>query len=254
MVEAPVGWQCRSCVKQGARVSPTVRWRPRSPGRLGNTRITPVVIGLVVVCVIVYLIEQSNFDSIYSRFALAGSVVYYDHQYYRLITSAFLHLNAQHILLNMITLVIIGPAVEAEIGKVRFVTLYLLAAVGGAVAYCLIAPIQDSSAGASGAIFGVMGAYYVLARRNRWETSTILVLLVINLVYGFVATNVGWQDHLGGLVTGMVVCAAMVYGPSAYGRRSNVNSGVAFEIAAVIVVLVALWLLVMLPPGHVNLS
>lgn len=266
MREAPVGWQCQSCVRQGAKVSPTIRWRPGQAGRLGNTRMTPVVGVIIGLCTVIYLAQRASPTIFYSsngvsgycqkincRYELIPSEVHHG-QYYRLITSAFLHASPEHIILNMISLAIIGPAVEAEIGWARFVALYLLSALGGSVISYLLEPAQEQSLGASGAIFGIMGAYYILARHNRWETSSILGLLIVNLIYSFVTPGIAWQDHLGGLATGVALMAAVAYGPSAYRHRSApASAAVTYEAACALLIVVVLGLLVMLPPGHVNL-
>jgi membrane associated rhomboid family serine protease len=258
MHEAPVGWQCSSCLKQGSRVSPSVRFRPRTPGRLGNTRPTPVVIGLIVINVAVFIWEETKFNNVVERFAMWPNGVHYLHQWYRLITSPFLHASVEHIALNMITLLIVGPPVEAEVGPTRFLGLYLVAALGGSVGSYLLSPAADLGVGASGAIFGVMGAYFILARRRGWDTSTILALIVINLVLGFAESGIDWRAHLGGLVTG----AAVAYGLSRSRERWRAaGSGgggtdtalVLTDVAVFVVTAAILGLLVLLPPGHVNL-
>ena len=259
MHEAPVGWQCTSCLKQGARNSPTKRVRARTPGRLGNTRPTPVVIALIVINVGVFIWEETDLSSIERRFGMWPNGVHYLHQWYRLITSAFLHASFEHIALNMLTLLIVGPPVEAEIGPVRFAALYLVAALGGSVGSYLLSPAAVLGVGASGAIFGVMGAYFVLARRRGWDTSTILALIIVNLVLGFAVSGIDWRAHLGGLVTG----GAVAYGLSrsqehrrtgGWGGAGGGTAALALTDAAVFAVAVAiLGLLALLPPGHVNL-
>lgn len=256
MREAPVGWQCPSCVREGARTSPVVRWQPsRSPGsmgRLGRTRITPVVIGLILVNVVAYLYEQRHLTfGFEAKYFLVPALVHT--HWYSLITSAFLHANGMHILLNMVSLAIVGPPVEAEMGKVRFLALYLLAAVGGSVGFYLLAPPDTAGVGASGAIFGLMGAYLVIARLRGWETRTILVLLVVNALYSF-SGGIAWQDHLGGLVTGSLVALGLMWTPGH--RRSAGPSDMAQVVQGLAVVIagaVVLGLLVQIPPGHVNL-
>lgn len=252
MREAPVGWQCTSCVRQGSRVSPTIRWRPRAPGRLGNTRITPVVVVLIVVNVAFFVWEQTNLDSIVSRYALWPIGIYTYHQWYRLVLAAFLHANFEHIFFNMLTLAIVGPPVEAELGRVRFSALYLTAALGGSVASYLLSNANEVGLGASGAIFGVMGAYFVLARRRRWDTSAILGLIILNLVISFADTQIDWRAHIGGLATGVLVAAGFSRPPGGVhwtGAVAEVARGAGVVTAAV----VALVLLSLLPPGHVNL-
>ena len=253
MREAPVGWQCSNCVKAGARISPTVRWRPKSPGRLGATRITPMVVLLIVINAAVYVWEETNFTRAELRFSLWPARVHYVHEWYRLITNAFLHANAEHIIFNMITLAIIGPAVEAEVGRVRFLVIYLISAIGGSVVFDILAPSNELGLGASGAVFGVMGAYYVLARLRRWDVQTITTLLIVNIIFSFVAPGVAWQDHLGGVIVGAAVCFGLVATPRSWGPRPTEVVQVVHGLAVVIASLVVLGLLAMVPVGHVNL-
>lgn len=194
----------------------------RRGGRLGRTRLTPVTIALIAANVVAFSWEESDPTRIQQRFVMWPDGVHYLGQWYRVVTSAFLHENVEHILLNMFTLAVVGPPVEAETGRIRFVTLYLLAAAGGSVGFYLLANPQDGGLGASGAIFGLMGAYYVLAWLRSWEMQTITGLLILNIVFTFVTPNVAWQDHLGGLVTGVLACLGMVAGP---GMRSETPAG-----------------------------
>ena len=223
MREAPVGWQCPSCVRQGARVSPQIRWRPRRGGRLGNTRLTPVTAVLIAVNVVAFIWEETDSARVQQRFEMWSNGVHFHDQWYRVITSAFLHENIEHLLLNMFTLAIVGPPLEAELGRGRFAALYLLAAGGGSVGYYLVANPDVGGLGASGAIFGVMAAYYVLAWLRRWDIQPIAGLLIVNVVFTFVTPNVAWQDHLGGLLTGALVCLGMVAEP---GMISAARAGV----------------------------
>lgn len=268
MHQAPVGWQCTSCVREAERVAPTIRWRPRAAGgigRLGNTRMTPAVTALIAVNVAAYLWESRHLDSTIRRFAMWPDGVHYYGQWYRLLTGAFLHANVEHILFNMVTLAIVGPPVEAEVGRVRFVVLYLLSALGGSVGSYLLSAPDVAGVGASGAIFGVMGAYYVLARLRRWETRQILALIAINLLLGFTSPGIDWRAHLGGMVVGAAACLGLMAVP---GRRRSTGwdpgpgvpaAGpsevvqVVQGLAVVVAVLVVLGLLVLLPPGRVNL-
>jgi membrane associated rhomboid family serine protease len=247
MREAPVGWQCVRCVRQDSRQAPVTRWRPRTRGPLGASRITPGVLALIVVNVVIFLIEESHYDNIVRRFALLPSAVHQG-QTYRLLTAAFLHANFTHILFNMIALAVIGPAVEVTLGEVRFGVLYLLAALGGSVASYLLSDANLYGVGASGAIMGLMGAYWVLARRNRWETATVTALIAVNVLIGFVAGGIDWRAHFGGLLIGGVVAFGFSYADT-LGRELRL----AVDVAVPLVVVGVLALLVQLPPGHVNL-
>ena len=250
MVEAPVGWQCRNCVKQDSRRAPVQRWRPDSSGQLGSTRVTPVVIALIAVNVAVYVWEMATKPSSILRFGLIPTEVHHG-EWYRLITSAFLHENIQHIAFNMFTLAIIGAPLEATLGKARFLALYLVSALGGSVASYLLSSPNEIGIGASGAIFGLFGAYFVIARRHRWDTSAILALIGINLFIGFTSTTIDWRDHLGGLVTGAIVGAVMSRSRS--GWQLGPAGEMAVGIGAAVLVAGVLSLLATLPPGQVNL-
>jgi membrane associated rhomboid family serine protease len=228
-------------------------------GRLGNTRLTPVVILLIVVNVAVYIWEMSSGTAVHGlvawnnaqyKYGMWPTMVHHG-QWYRLLTAPWLHANFAHILFNMVTLVIVGPPVEAELGRVRFLALYLVAALGGSVASYLLSQQNVIGFGASGAIFGIMGAYFVLARRRGWDVSTIGGLIVINLILGFADSGIDWRAHIGGLVTGAAVAGVMAYSDDLR-RRSRqaveaVGVGFALAVAGVLV------LLSLLPPGHVNL-
>jgi membrane associated rhomboid family serine protease len=241
------------------------RWQPKTRGRLGNTRLTPVVIALIVINVAVYIWEVTSHAGLYvyqganyscanlaeCRFALIPAAVHHG-QWYRLFTAPFLHASIEHILLNMVTLAIVGSPVEAELGKGRFIVLYLLSALGGSVGSYLLSSPNELGVGASGAIFGLMGAYVVLARRRGWDVGTILALILVNLVFSFAYPGIDWRAHLGGLITGAVVTLGLVR--SADARRT---SGPGVELATVAITSVAaiavLGALTLLPPGHVNL-
>lgn len=253
MREAPVGWQCVSCVKSDSRTAPVIHWRPNRPGggvgRLGNTRLTPVVLVLIGINVAAYLYERSHLTYSFATHYFLYPGLVHTH-WYMLITSAFLHASVTHILLNMVSLAIVGPAVEAEVGRLRFVALYLLAAVGGSVGYYLLAPQYQPGVGASGAIFGLLGAYFVVAKLRGWPVQQIVALLAINVIFSF-SGGIAWQAHLGGLVTGTLVCFGLMWSPRRSGRVSEVAQvvqGLAVLVAGAIV----LGLLVQIPPGHVN--
>jgi len=147
---------------------------------------------------------------------LPGSTVTQDLLYYppytptepwRMVTALFVHSPSSflHILLNMVSLYLFGPIVERLLGRVRYLALYLISGFGGSVAVLLIAP-GTPVVGASGAIFGLLGAFFVIARRLGGNSSQILIVIVINLGIGFLpGTNIAWQAHLGGLITGAAI-------------------------------------------------
>jgi membrane associated rhomboid family serine protease len=157
-------------------------------------------------------------------------------EWYRLITSAFLApatglngLGFIDILFNMWALIFVGPSLEGLLGRARFLAVYLLSALGGAVLYYFLAPPNYPAAGASGAIFGLFGAWFVVSRRLRLDTRGIVMLIAINLALSFFFHNyIAWQDHIGGLLTGALLTAAYAYAPS--------KNRAAFQVAATVIV------------------
>jgi membrane associated rhomboid family serine protease len=210
-----------------------------------------VVLTLIVVNVAVFIWEQTKYANVVGRFGIWPVAVHHG-QWYRLFTAPFLHANISHILFNMLTLAIIGSPVEAELGRVRFGALYVVSALGGSVGSYLLSNPNQLGVGASGAIFGLMGAYFVLARRRGWEFGNILGLIVLNLVIGFASTAIDWRAHLGGLITGAVVSLGLARSAElrrVASRTVEVAAGAATTAAAAVV----LGGLALLPPGHVNL-
>ena len=146
----------------------------------------------------------------------------------------WLHASFEHIFFNMITLLIVGPALEVLLGKVRFIALYLLAGLGGSVGSYLLGPHNELGIGASGAIMGVLGAYIVVGAAPpaaRWQP--VAILLVFNLVIGF-SGNTDWRAHFGGLVVGGLLGLLYDYagdlrdrntGPGAHGRGERGHAG-----------------------------
>jgi membrane associated rhomboid family serine protease len=251
MIQAAVGWQCPDCVSAGAKKSPTKKVtfnRPGMTGIVGATNPTPVVITLVAINVAVFFASGFGKVSVIDRFGFVPNAIHEKHEYYRFFDSMFLHLSFIHILFNMIALLIIGPAVEVLIGRARFIALYLIAGIGGGVAYYLVAPANVPAAGASGAIFGLMGAYVMLAHRRRLPYQQVVALIAVNLIIGFTG-HIGWQAHVGGLVTGAALALAyhqaMQLRPLA--REVAVTVGSSAMTLAVFALLVAA-----IAPGHVN--
>jgi membrane associated rhomboid family serine protease len=254
MQQAPVGWQCPNCIRQGAKTTRVIRpfagASANRTGIVGSTNPTPMVIGLIVVNVICYVASGFGKTSVIDRLGMWPDGVHFYHEDYRILTSMFLHLDFLHIASNMFTLLIVGPAVEVMLGKSRFLALYLLAGLGGNVMTYLIAPANGLSAGASGAIFGVMGAYVVLARIQRKPMVIVVVLIVVNLIIGF-SGNIEWQAHVGGLLVGMGL--ALAYHFASTVRRSTQE--VVLTVAASAATLALLTLLIFsIAPGHVNVS
>jgi membrane associated rhomboid family serine protease len=232
MRSAAVGHQCVECVRAGGR---TVRRARTIFG--GRPATTPVVTYTLIAINVVVFVLQSAGNGVERRYALAPGLVAVDGQYERLLTAAFMHYGIAHLLLNMWALYVVGQPLEQWLGRVRFAALYVLSALGGSVVVYLFAPLNSLTAGASGAVFGLFGAIFVVARRLNYDVRGIAVLIGLNLVITFTFPGISWEGHLGGLFTGAALALAYAYAP----RRSRtvIQLGASFAIAALVVALVA---------------
>jgi len=123
-------------------------------------------------------------------------------EWWRLLTSTFLHFGILHLFFNMLALYWLGPPLERALGPARFAALYFLSALGGSVASYWFSDWRTLSTGASGALFGMVAAMIVIGREMRADVSQLVFLLAVNVVYGFVKAGVDWRAHFGGALTG----------------------------------------------------
>ena len=243
MIPASVGFQCPECVREGNK---SVRQaRTVFGGRVTTDPgwVSKVLIGINVVA---FVLQQSvsGFTTRFFEIGLGFDPIHNDvigvadGEYYRLLTAAFLHENVVHIALNMYALYLFGPPVEAALGRVRFLALYLISAIGGsALSYAFAQPNQPSL-GASGAVFGLLGAFLVVNRKLGRDTSSVMVLLVINFVFGLLVPRIDWRAHLGGLIAGTLCAIAIAYAPVT--RRTAIQIG-GLVVVAVVAVAVIAW-------------
>ena len=235
MTSASVGFQCPDCVAEGqASVrEPRTRLGARIPS---NAFVT---IGLIGACVVAFLWQYvTGINNSAGDFGMFPAAIALNGEYYRLFTAMFLHGSLIHIGFNMYVLYVFGPQLENVLGHVRFAILYLLAGLGGSIASFWFSDPYVLSVGASGAIFGLMGAYAVVGKRLGMDTRQAIGLIGVNLVLGFVISGVDWRAHIGGLITGAAVAAIMAYAPT----RNRVLWQV-MGVLGVCVVLVALTVL-----------
>jgi membrane associated rhomboid family serine protease len=242
MIDASVGFHCPECVREGNK---SVREaRTSLGGRLTDNAglLTKVLIGINV---LVFLVQQTSasfenhFVLIGSQFDLSGQLVggVADGEYYRLLTAAFMHYSIWHIAFNMYALYLFGPPLEATLGRVRFLSLYLLSALGGSAASYAFIPPNQGSLGASGAVFGLFGAFFIVNRKFGRDNSGLFVLLAINLAIAFLPnTNIDWHAHVGGLLTGALVASVLVYAPR--DRRTVVQAAGSLVVLLIIVAIV----------------
>jgi membrane associated rhomboid family serine protease len=241
---AAVGQQCVDCVRAGNRGT-----RPVS-AVFGGRAVSGAVVtwALVAINVVLYVIELARPSLGYDlgmiglgRFTNGGPLQgVAEGQWYRLITSAFLPppgggLGPLDIIFNMWALILVGPALERLLGHGRYLTVYLASALGGSVALYVLVP-YELALGASGAIFGLFGAWFVVARRLRLDSRWIVTLVVLNLVIGFVVPNIAWQAHLGGLLAGGLLTAAYAYAPRQ--NRALIQVGATVAVVGVLILAV----------------
>jgi len=219
MRDAAVGFQCPTCVAEGAKTVRQARTVFGGSVTDGRPVATMTIIGI---CVAVFVLQQvvPDFDQ---RIAFVPALA--QSEPWRFLTSAFAHGGITHIAFNMYALWVMGSYLEPMLGRARFVAIYLLSALGGSVMYLLLStpptPSQiatgdygmwwTGAVGASGAVFGLFGAFLVLQRRLGRSSAGMYVIIGINAVIGFVIPGIAWQAHLGGLLTGAAVAAAIAY-------------------------------------------
>jgi len=232
MRPAAVGYQCPDCARGS-------RQEVHQPGRrIGSSAaglsITNV---LIAICVGVYVIGvalsgagsviEGATEKVMVRLGAEQPFLVASGQYWRLFTSIFLHFGILHLALNMYALFIIGNVVESELGRIRYLALFLVTGwFSSAIAYWLTPPLVavqggltlQISAGASGAIFGLFGVFLAYNYRRRHlafyanRTRQMLMLIVLNIVFTFAIPGISWQAHVGGLVAGLIAGYAALDG------------------------------------------
>ena len=168
----------------------------RSSSRAAAAGAPVVTYAMMAICVLMYALTWVS-PSLTSSLALVPAQL--RAHPWTILTGAFLHGGVLHILFNMLSLYWVGRAIEPVMGWWRFLTVYLVSALGGSafiLAWCLIQPTEIfvSTVGASAAVFGLFGAVFVLQRLGGSDTTAILTLLGVNLVYGFVVSGISWQE------------------------------------------------------------
>jgi membrane associated rhomboid family serine protease len=269
MRDAAVGFQCPECLKEGAK---STRQAQAAYGgqRSADPRTTSIVLialNAVVWFAILatgwtksYLIDRlallptgscgsdGDAGSFYPRYGteqLCHSIPdgkwfpgVSDGAYWQLVTSTFTHVQILHIAFNMLALWYLGPQVEAVLGRLRFLALYLVSGLAGSVCVYWFSASDSSTLGASGAIFGLLGGLLVLAHKVGGQVQTLLVWIAINAVITLAVPNVSWQGHLGGFIGGLVVTGILVYAPKPQRARLQ-SAGIALVAIALVVATIA---------------
>ena len=174
--------------------------------RLARAARAPITSALLIVNVLIWLGQISPLGYLFTNqffFAPVLAAI----EPWRMLTAGFVHdwSGPMHILFNSYAIWIFGRALEPMLGTVRFLVLYLTSIVGGSLAVMWLSDPQIPVVGASGALFGLMGAYFVVIRSLGGNASQIFILVGINFALGLFVPGISWEGHLGGLVTGLVI-------------------------------------------------
>jgi membrane associated rhomboid family serine protease len=240
MRPAAVGFQCPECVKEGAKATRSGRTAYGGLRPTDASLTSMVLIAINAAVWIAIVATGGNGSSLVdwlalraNGFCLAGNgaggadvgqsvcdsaggtwlpgVV--DGAYWQLVTSMFTHVQVIHIGFNMLALWVLGPQLELAVGRVRFLALYFLSGLSGSALVYWAAPEFGATIGASGAIFGLMGALAVVALKVGGDVRGILTWIGINFVITFVLAGISWQGHVGGFIGGSVIGVILVYAP-----------------------------------------
>jgi membrane associated rhomboid family serine protease len=214
MTPTPVGMRCPECMRQRTKVVQGV-----GGGATGFSR-APATFVLIGLNVIAYLVEiaagvgglNNPGGEIVAKYALFGPSVA-EGEWYRLVTGGFLHASLIHIGFNMLLLFFLGRLLEPALGTPRFLALYFASLLAGSLGALVLDP-NALTLGASGAIFGLAGATFVIARGRGMDAiaGEVGFLIVFNLIFSFTASNISVGGHVGGLIGGGLCALAIVAG------------------------------------------
>lgn len=221
MTPTPVGMRCPECASQRTRVV-------RNPTGTPGFEIAPATYILIAINVVAFVIEIGTGGGGFSRvggsftldFGLFGPFVA-EGEWYRLVTSGFLHAGIIHIGFNMFLLLVLGRLLEPSLGTPRFLALYFASLLAGSCGALIVDP-NALTVGASGAIFGLAGATFVIARGRGMDVlaGQVGFLILFNLLFSFVADNISVGGHVGGLAGGVLCALAVVAGEKGmFGRN-----------------------------------
>jgi membrane associated rhomboid family serine protease len=213
MTPTPVGMRCPECARQKTRVT-------RGVGEASFLARAPATLILIAINVAVFLAEVAGGgggltpggSSLIFDFGLFGPSVA-EGEWYRLLTSGFLHASVFHIGFNMFALYFLGRILEPGIGTARFVGIYFASLFAGSLGAIVLSP-DTLTIGASGAIFGIFGATFVIARHRGIAglASSVGIILVLNLLYTVGRPEISLGGHVGGLVGGLLCALVIVAG------------------------------------------
>jgi membrane associated rhomboid family serine protease len=237
MTPTPVGMRCPECAQQRTKVT-------RGAGEAGLFASAPATVILIALNAVAFLAEIASASgglgvgnsSTVFNFGLYGPFVA-EGEWYRLITGGFLHASFIHIAFNMFALYFLGRLLEPSIGTPRFLAVYFASLFGGSFGALLLSP-DALTVGASGAIFGIFGAAFVIARGRGFDAvaSSIGIVLLLNLAISVAgASHISLGGHLGGLVAGVICSLAILAGERGMLGRPHFPAEMSVMVAVAIV-------------------
>lgn len=249
MIQTPVGFRCPECGQEKTRVVSG----PAAIGGTGNYPATLVLIGLNVAAFLLTIATGSGGISsvggpMIGDFGVVGQAVA-DGEWYRLITGGFLHAGLLHIAFNMFALYFLGKVLEPSVGTLRFVMIYFSCLLAGSFGAILLSGSHVVTVGASGAVFGIFGAVFVIARGRGLNDMAreVGIILAINLALTFTISGISIGGHLGGVIGGAICGLIVIAGER--GRLGNNAKAVEYlAISAVGVVSAVAAILISEPP------
>jgi membrane associated rhomboid family serine protease len=222
MTPTPVGMRCPECSRQRTRVKTSA-----TLARAETPVVTYVIMGICIALQLGQMASGASANgiggsSVVQNFALFGPAVA-NGEVYRLLTAGFLHAGLFHLLVNMYSLWILGTLLEPAIGRVRFVLIYLVALLAGSFGALIVTP-HAVTVGASGAIFGLMGAGVVVLRHRGIDPmqSGLPLWIGINLVFSFAVAGISIGGHIGGLIGGALAAIVLFELPDRVRRLPSV--------------------------------
>ncbi|MHA6797785.1 rhomboid family intramembrane serine protease [Bounagaea algeriensis] len=237
--EASVGYHCVDCVDEGRRRQREPKTVAGAQYRLGRPFVVLALIvlnvGMFVLTAVVAGSAQANLNSQLGADLAMVPLLTAQGQWWRLVTSGFLHFGLVHLAMNMIALWVIGRDLEVVLGRLRFLAVYVLGLLGGSVAVFVFGQQLSMMAGASGAVYGLMGGIALVALRLKISLRPVITVIVLNLLITFTIPQISVFGHLGGLVLGSAATAALVYAPQQ--RRTLLQAS---ALGGLLVLLVAL--------------
>lgn len=232
--QGAVGVICPECMAVQRKNAP--RTKSAILTRLSHSS-HPVTTSIIVITLAVYVLQFILGDALTSILWYAGVYSYPGNfEPWRMLTSVLVHGSIFHVLLNMYTLWIFGQILEGMLGRGRFLALYTLSGLAGSLGVLFLSDPQVPVVGASGAIFGLMGAFLIIQRSLGGNATQLLILVGINLVIGFLpGLNVAWQAHVGGLIAGTVI--GLIFVQTRRIRQQRLQAGLITAFGAVLLAL-----------------